>query len=91
LPTLVGVQTGSKHIDTPSQHKGKRGKSEMLFKLRSGLQRERRNASTRKRRTIQSKTRCLIEENNLSTAKEILFHRLEKAVFLARNFNAITP
>jgi len=88
---LVGVPTGSKHIDTPSQHKGERGKNEVHFKQRSGLQRERCNASTRKRRTIQSKTRCLMEENHLSTAKEILFYRLEKAVFLARNFNAITP
>jgi len=32
-----------------------------------------------------------MKENHLSTAKEILFYRLEKAVFLARNFNAITP
>ena len=87
----VGVQTGSKRIDTPSYHKRERGKNEVLFKQRSGLQRERRNASTRKKRTIQSRTRCLIKENNLSTAKEILFYRLEKAVFLARNFNAITP
>ena len=86
----VGVQTGSRRIDTPSYHKGERDKNEVHFKQRSGLQRERRNASTRKRRTIQSKTKCLIEENQLSNAKEILFYRLEKAVFLARNFNAIT-
>jgi len=71
--------------------RGKRGKSEVLFKLRSGLQRERRKASTRKKRTIQSRTRYLTKENNLFNAKDILFYRLEKAVFLARNFNAITP
>ena len=75
----------------PPITKGKEAKMRCILNREAVYKEKDATPQQEKRRTIQSKTRCLMKENHLSTAKEILFYRLEKAVFLARNFNAITP